>query len=1341
MPSTKMLAAVAAFLILSASFVVAQDVDATGPVGYGHSLYFPFGGKSGAGLRDFFQAGDFPDAITIDLWVKHHDGGAVINHFGRQVAYTATTKDDTNYVQLIRYQHDDLDMAASIGGNENTMDTRQYHRMQENIQVLDPPNGWHRQTRVITPTTERRYQDGQLVWEKLDFENKPLSFDPANHAYVTFGQYTFQPGETIRKSNFYGQLDNIQMYSKALTTAEIAANWKKPLLSANDADLKVYHTFEESTITGNYYVNQGSGGASYDLHIGGNKDGTTFSDSTLELDFTGTKPFGVISEGLPLEGTTTELLNDVGPLYAGVAGYSQAGAAYTTEIKLPFQIEVETATTGALTDGTGTAINPTGGAVAAATDTIRYTPPALSSPQVTRDQLSYYLAGDRTVLRTMTIHVSEPLKVEIDNTNAKYTPTPVEDKLFSMNIGCHNSLGLPCSVKVVEDNENCLYNAKYMSNAASDFNLGGKLSVGDALLGPGYAVCKLAADKSGLVSDAAKFELSDTLKASVDVTVTYDIAALDDVPISASQTVNVQEDSAPTKITLGVTDPETDMHTIAITKLPSKGKLYFENSDGSIGSEISVPFSACSGSSNAEGSDAVVAQYAFNVTAVSSFWGNGQNVDCHPIQVLGPPSTSSFGDSIYTWSPLWKAGGSTRTADESFGVSFDFDPVAYHAENGAWEFIEVNYTESVYITGVEIGENRGMGAVNQVRTFNAAENKYYKLWEGQASNDIQKHHAKFSEYRKFGPTVCQPPFKTNTVRIELDTSAVPDWNEIDYIYMMGLRQLPHGVLEHPSRSVYYKPDKDAYGADDFEFVSYDCPYDRYRKSNTATVTVQIAQVNDAPAVSSTTATAVEGSKTALASLGFLKNTDDDEINLKISAVSGAVDLFDGSARVESLPHTGKLSEMSLTLTNCVASEIQFTMKDTGGSPESDLQTVTIEGDCYTRPAACGPLNWNFVASGCDDNNERKGTYTWKNPQPGNHLLPSDCCIVGQNFGANGSPCVEGSALPSNFTFDCEYIVADSPVSIAMIAILVLIIVVLLAVMTVFAMKTSDVQIKRSQPVFVILACGGGVVGLLTPFFMIGKPSDVTCGLTPFCTFFGVGLMYSAFLTKMIRIDLIFNNQNMKKVVLKTSKMLVTFGQICGFVTIMLIVHLAVAPPEARTEFRIVNGESVAKSVCKDNTGDITFLLTVFVHACLVIYGAYTAYKIRNVQDDFQESKSIGFGLYNTTCVCVVIVPVVLALDLEITVRFILVTLATGIAFGGTCIGITGAKAFYAATGLGTGSTPDATQSTVTDILGKNRSQSFFSMNPAKRGTSMVVPIQSPKITPPPTNDQIGKISE
>ena len=1314
---------VAAFLGVlvwqATSLAVAQDVDATGPVGYGHSLYFPFGGKSGAGLRDFFQAGDFP-ALTLDYWVQSH-GGSALQHMARSCHLSFVTKDDTNYLQTFHneYQTEEDTMTSGTAADYDTVGVRYFHRLGGPPKTLPTTNPlqWQRWTLAIDSSSLRHYINGSLVYEAT-YASESLKLDPANEAYFTLGQYTFQPGETIVTSNFYGQIDNLQMYSKALTTAEIAANWKKPLLSANDADLKVYHTFEESTITGNYYVNQGSGGASYDLHIGGNKDGTTFSDQSDELDFTGTKPFGVVSEGLPLEGTTTELLNDVGPLYAGVAGYSQAGAAYTTEIKLPFQIEVETATTGALTDGAGTAINPTGGAVAAATDTIRYTPPALSSPQVTRDQLSYYLAGDRTVLRTMTIQVSEPLKVEIDNTDAKYTYPAVEDKLFSMDIGCHNSLGLPCSVKVVEDNENCLYNVKYMSNAATEGNTGSKLSVGDTA-SKHTMVCKLAADKSGLVSDAAKFELSDTLKASVDVTVTYDIAALDDVPISASQTVNVQEDSAPTKITLGVTDPETDMYTIAITKLPSKGKLYFENSDGSMGDEIVTEFRPHGARPES------TTQFALNVTSVSSFW-NGGTVSYHPLQVLGAQDVFSMGDSIYTWCPLWKAGGSARTADESFGVSFDFDPVAYHAENGAWEFIEVNYTESVYITGVEIGENRGMGAVNQVRTFNAAENKYYKLWEGQASNDIQKHHAKFSEYRKFGPTVCQPPFKTNTVRIELDTSAVPDWNEIDYIHMMGATKLPDGVLEHPSRSVYYKPDKDAYGADDFEFVSYDCPYDRYRKSNTATVTVQIAQVNDAPAVSSTTATAVEGSKTALASLGFLKNTDDDEINLKISAVSGAVDLFDGSARVESLPHTGKLSEMSLTLTNCVTSEIQFTMKDTGGSPESDLQTVTIEGDCYTRPAACGPLNWNFVASGCDDNNERKGTYTWKNPQPGNHLLPSDCCIVGQNFGANGSPCVEGSALPSNFTFDCEYIVADSPVSIAMIAILVLIIVALLAVMTVFAMKTSDVQIRRSQPVFVILACGGGVVGLLTPFFMIGKPSDVSCGLTPFCTFFGVGLMYSAFLTKMIRIDLIFNNQNMKKVVLKTSKMLVTFGQICGFVTIMLIVHLAVAPPEARTEFRIVNGESVAKSVCKDNTGDITFLLTVFVHACLVIYGAYTAYKIRNVQDDFQESKSIGFGLYNTTCVCVVIVPVVLALDLEITVRFILVTLATGIAFGGTCIGITGAKAFYA-----TGMIVPSTQNTGSDAVSKIL-QSQLTKNQTQTNTRMS--LESPKLTPPGTTD-------
>lgn len=102
-------------------------------------------------------------------------------------------------------------------------------------------------------------------------------------------------------------------------------------------------------------------------------------------------------------------------------------------------------------------------------------------------------------------------------------------------------------------------------------------------------------------------------------------------------------------------------------------------------------------------------------------------------------------------------------------------------------------------------------------------------------------------------------------------------------------------------------------------------------------------------------------------------------------------------------------------------------------------------------------------SGCDSNNEREGTYSWKNPRPENPFLPSDCCIEEQNFGVNGSPCVEGANLPKNFTFDCDYIVADSPVSIAMIVINIIVILILVLLMVIYALKAGEKPSEGLSP--------------------------------------------------------------------------------------------------------------------------------------------------------------------------------------------------------------------------------------------------------------------------------------
>ena len=1298
-------------------------------IGWGHSLYFPFGGEAAAGMRNYFRTGDFT-SLTLDYWAKNY-GGSSLQHMARTCQMTFITSSDTNYLQTFQNEYKTIDDANSGGtvADYDTMALRYFHRMSGPSAVKNVKGAldWARWTVTVSETSLKLFVNGTKIYDVTYDEAKPLELTTEKQAYFTLGQYTFLPGQTIRTTNFYGQIDELYMYNAVVSEADIQANWqKKRITPPATSSPVVYHSFEAGTekvggTSGKYFENQGSGGSTYDLFIGGHKDSDQFTDSNTLSTFPGVKPFRVAST-VPFT-DADEADNDVATVT--VLGYtfdssSNQYVPQETKIVFPHPIEITFLPSGSITDVTGNAITTP----SLPLTSILYKPVATgaTAPSSTLDLLNYIKNGNNAPVFTLGIHV--PTKVTAVTSTNTFKTTPVEDKAFSMNVGCNSDVGSRCTVKLLADTESCIYQTKFMSNEPADFNIGDKAQVGDVLNGPGYSICKLVNDREGTHSQAVRFEVSDLFGTKVEATADYEIQSVDDVPISKSQSVTVLEDQDAKKVTLEVIDPETDKATIVITKLPTKGKLYFENKDGTVGGEITKPFTPWS-------AKASTFQYALNVTGVSSFWGNGQNTNYHPIQILGEPSIDTFGDSIYAWSPLWKAGdGGSYTEGGDSIVSFKHDPIAYFAQYGAYEYIEVNFTKPLYLTSVEIGENRGMGSIVRIKTWSDEGSSWYNLWEGTASNAIQEHHAKFGTFRQFGPSICEPPLKSNKVRIEMDTVAVPDWNELDYVKVFGSEELPDGTLEFPSKSVYYKPNKDAYGDDSFEFSAYDCPYDRYRRSNTATVSFSITQVNDAPELAANTVTTPEGTLAVLSSLEFVKNQDDDIISIKVTKLSDSLDLFDGSSRITSLPYTGELDKLAVNVTNCKRGEIEFTMKD-AATPESSAQTVSIEPSCFSRPPACSGAYWNFVVSNCDSNNERKGTYSWKNPSPENSALPTDCCILDYGFGDQGALCIEGSRLPSNFTFDCEYIVADSPVSIAMLIILILAIMVLFLLIVIYGAKTQEKTIKRSQPIFIILANIGAVVGLLTPFWMIGEPNDATCALTPITVFFGITLMYSAFLSKMIRIDLIFNNQAMNKMVLPTKKMLQLFAKICGGVTVMLIIHLAVAPPEARTEARIVNGETILKSVCKDNTGDVTFLLTVFVHAFLVLYSAYVAYKIKDVQDDFQESKSIFMGLYNSTVVCIVILPVVLALDLDITVRFILVTIAAVVAFGGTCIGITGAKAFYAAAG----SVVPSINNTASDILQSQmkpgRGSSMFNNQQFNQQMSKSTAV-SPVTTPPAT---------
>ena len=64
----------------------------------------------------------------------------------------------------------------------------------------------------------------------------------------------------------------------------------------------------------------------------------------------------------------------------------------------------------------------------------------------------------------------------------------------------------------------------------------------------------------------------------------------------------------------------------------------------------------------------------------------------------------------------------------------------------------------------------------------------------------------------------------------------------------GTTELQPAALESGTEAIWYFPSMDAHGADSFEYRATDCPGNRLRSSVPATVSVQVAPVNDQPRV-------------------------------------------------------------------------------------------------------------------------------------------------------------------------------------------------------------------------------------------------------------------------------------------------------------------------------------------------------------------------------------------------------------------------------------------------------------------------------------------------------------
>lgn len=138
--------------------------------------------------------------------------------------------------------------------------------------------------------------------------------------------------------------------------------------------------------------------------------------------------------------------------------------------------------------------------------------------------------------------------------------------------------------------------------------------------------------------------------------------------------------------------------------------------------------------------------------------------------------------SAALWCPNQKAyvGDRLLTGGGMFGPEYAYSHRQsdfYKGTTPYTEYIEVAVATPVYIFGIVVMMPRGVGSVVGIRARNPAEaegsgSEWVRMYEAEPLlGAYAKNREAGGPYWKWAPNVCRMHFKTDTIRIELDTSA------------------------------------------------------------------------------------------------------------------------------------------------------------------------------------------------------------------------------------------------------------------------------------------------------------------------------------------------------------------------------------------------------------------------------------------------------------------------------------------------------------------------------------------------------------------------------------------
>lgn len=141
-------------------------------------------------------------------------------------------------------------------------------------------------------------------------------------------------------------------------------------------------------------------------------------------------------------------------------------------------------------------------------------------------------------------------------------------------------------------------------------------------------------------------------------------------------------------------------------------------------------------------------QWAIDAVASSEFGSDGYSA----LQATGEPNVPLPSDNVLAWA--------TAGADDGE------------------ETLDLTFAQAVVPSGIAIYESYMPGAIIGISALDLNSNQWVPLWEGEEPTDEAE--------RVFSPELTPPNFATDQIRIVLDTSLVPGWNEIDAVQLFGM---------------------------------------------------------------------------------------------------------------------------------------------------------------------------------------------------------------------------------------------------------------------------------------------------------------------------------------------------------------------------------------------------------------------------------------------------------------------------------------------------------------------------------------------------------------------------